>query len=185
MYFETDPALSEDLILAFGRKLRTQYYKNIGRYVDAIELVDQREFYDLHADFCSRLGMTFSHGDYANEAAIEDKERIAEKLFTKALGYSPDQRAYLGLGIIKQRSKDFNASIRTLSEGLTHFPYSEELHLCLGISYMNVEEYQKALSHLLKFQHSKNAAYYIAHCYKALGDSEKEEGFLKKLNAFQ
>ncbi|MGB9498107.1 MAG: B12-binding domain-containing radical SAM protein, partial [Dissulfuribacterales bacterium] len=101
MYFETDPGLSRDLILAFGERLRSAYYQSLPEFVEEIHLVDKEELYPMHADFLSRLGMTFSHGDYAKIEAVGDRERIAEKLYLRALRYFPDHRAYLGLGIIK------------------------------------------------------------------------------------
>ncbi|MBW2163756.1 MAG: cobalamin-dependent protein [Deltaproteobacteria bacterium] len=181
MYFETDPRLSRDTILAFGEKLRSEYYGNLHHYVDSIELIDKKELYELHSGFCSRLGMTFSHGDYARIDAIKEKDETAEKLFKRALDYYPDHRAYLGLGIIKQKNRAFDESIRILSEGIKCFPGSEPLNTCLGISYMNLGQFSKALSCLLKFPDSRETIPYIANCYKALGDSEKESAFLEKL----
>jgi len=181
MYFETDPRLSKDTILAFGEKLRREYYGNLHHYVDSIELIDKKDLYELHSGFCSRLGMTFSHGDYARIDAVKEKDETAEKLFKRALDYYPDHRAYLGLGIIKQKNRAFDESIRILSEGIKCFPNSEPLNTCLGISYMNLGQYSKALSCLLKFPDSKETVPYIANCYKALGDSEKESAFLEKL----
>jgi radical SAM superfamily enzyme YgiQ (UPF0313 family) len=58
MYFETDLNLSEELILAFGNTLRTDYYENLPDFVNGIELIDKEEFYEMHADFLSRLAMT-------------------------------------------------------------------------------------------------------------------------------
>jgi len=185
MYFETDPRLSKEMILAFGEKLRREYYGNLHRYVDAIELIDEKDLYEMHSGFCSRLGMTFSHGDYAKIDAVRKKEETAEKLFKKALGYYPDHRAYLGLGIIKQKNRAFDESVRILSEGIKYFPDSEALNVCLGISYMNLGEYGKALSYLLNFQDSREAVQYIATCYRALGDFEKEASFLEKLRSLQ
>lgn len=178
-YFETDPNLSQELVFAFGRRLRSELYENINDFVDSVSLINKKEFYEAHADFCSRLGMTFTHGDYSGVEAIKEKERVAEKLFKKALGYSPDHRAYLGLGILKQKEKEFEEAVKILSEGVEHFPDSEQLNICLGTNYMNLQEYNKALSHLLKFENSKEAIYHIARCYKALGDYEKESAFLK------
>jgi radical SAM superfamily enzyme YgiQ (UPF0313 family) len=57
-YFETDPQLSRELVTSFGQKLITKFYEQLPAIVDAIELIDKKEFYPLHADFCSRLAMT-------------------------------------------------------------------------------------------------------------------------------
>ncbi|MFH1935381.1 MAG: radical SAM protein [Pseudomonadota bacterium] len=183
MYFETDPNLSQELILAFGEKLRADYYEHLADFVDGIELIDKEEFYQMHADFLSRLAMTFTHGDYARIEEIKGKENIAERLYKKALNYHPDYRAYLGLGIIAQKKGSYQESVRILSEGIDCFPDSEPLNICLGISYLNIGEYRKALSSFLKFQDSREAPYYIAQCYHALGEFEKESAVLKKFDS--
>ena len=167
MYFKTEPRLSDELILAFGKKLRTYYYENIHAFIDSIHLVDRKELYEGHSDFCSRLGMTFSHGDYSKIEVIRDKDKIAEKLYRKSLSYYPNQRAYLGLGIIKQKNQESEESIKVLMKGIDFFPDSEELNMCLGINYMNIGEYDTALSYFIKFPNSKKARYYIDRCYRA------------------
>ena len=62
----------------------------------------------------------------------------------------------------------YRQSAKILSEGVEHFPESEQLNMCLGISYMNLREYKKALPYFLKFKDSKEANYYIATCNEAL-----------------
>lgn len=168
LYFETDPELTQEAVLEFGKRLRTAYYENIHRYVDAIELIDRKDLYELHADFLSRLALTFSHGDYAGIDAIREKDKIAEKLFRRALEYHPDHRAYLGLGMLEQQKRDFAGAIEILEEGIAHYPQSENLRLCIGISLMNLGKFQEALSHLLKIEHSEEAAYYLSACRQAL-----------------
>jgi len=168
MYFETDPALSQEMILAFGQKLRTAYHENLHCFAENIKLIDLKEFYEMHADFYSRLGMTFSHGDYAGIEAVKNKEALAERLYQKALRFHPDHRAYLGLGIIRQKSRDFKASVEILSEGLRHFPESEALNLCLGITYMNLGNYRDALKCFPKCPNSKEADDYIRICHEAM-----------------
>jgi radical SAM superfamily enzyme YgiQ (UPF0313 family) len=169
-YFETDPNLSREVVFQFGKRIRTELYENINCFVESVNLIDKKELYEMHSDFCSRLGMTFTHGDYAKVEAIEDKDKIAEKLFAKSLSYYPNHRAYLGLGMIKQNNKEFEEAVRILIKGVELFPESEELSLCLGITYMNLRDYDTALSYLMKLQHSKEASYYIEQCHKELGD---------------
>jgi radical SAM superfamily enzyme YgiQ (UPF0313 family) len=169
-YFETDPNLSQEAVLQFGKRIRTKLYENMNHFVESINLIDKKELYEMHSDFWSRLGMTFSHGDYSKIEAIKDKDKIAEKLFTKSLGYYPNHRAYLGLGLIRQNRKEFEEAVKILSKGVELFPESEELSLCLGINHMNLGDYNKALSYLLKLQHSKEASYYVEQCHKELGD---------------
>jgi len=180
LYFETDPHLSEELIQAFGQKLRTTYYEDLAGFTDQIELTDKKEFYPMHSDFFSKLAMTFSHGDYAKIDAIKDKNTISEKLYNRSLDYYPDHRAYLGLGIIKQKNRQYKDSIRILEKGIEHFPDSEQLNMCLGISYINLKKYTEALPYFLKFEDSKEALYYISSCYKELGDVKKASDFAEK-----
>ena len=182
-YFETDPKLSREDVLLFGKTLRTRYYELIPEIVDAIEIVDNKEFYPLHADFCSRLGMTFDHGDYANNDAILGKERIAEKLYLKALTYHPHPSAYLGLGILNQKKNAYLESIKILSEGIQYFPGNEQLNICLGVSHMNMGDFKTALPFFLKFQHSKQALSFIVNCYDALNDVEKASFYQNKFES--
>jgi anaerobic magnesium-protoporphyrin IX monomethyl ester cyclase len=70
--------------------------------------------------------------------------------------------------MIKQKGRAFHEAVRILSKGVAHFPESEELNLCLGITYMNLQDYDEALSHLLKFKNSKETRYYIDKCHEAL-----------------
>ena len=182
-YFETDTKLSREDVLLFGKTLRAQYYEMIPEIVDAIELVDKKEFYFLHADFCSRLGMTFDHGDYANNEAILGKEKIAEKLYLNALTYHPHPSAYLGLGILNQKKNDYLESIRILSEGIVYFPDNEQLNMCLGVSHMNMGDFKTALPFFLKFQHSKQALELIITCYRAMNDIKNASLYQKKIES--
>jgi radical SAM superfamily enzyme YgiQ (UPF0313 family) len=168
MYFETDPTMNDDLILAFGKKLRTAFYERVHSYAGSIELMDRKDLYPWHADFCSRLGLTFSHGDYSKIPEVKQKLETAETLFNKSLGFYPDHRAYLGLGMIKQRKGEFKESVRILEEGLSHWLESEDLNLCLGISFMNLGDFKTALDRFSKFPESKTAIQFKAECERAL-----------------
>lgn len=182
-YFETDAKLSREAVISFGKKLRTTYYESLPAIVDAMELIDKKEFYTMHADFCSRLGMTFDHGDYALNENIKGKDNIAEKLYIKALNYHPDPRAYLGLGILNQKKRAYHESVQILSKGVEHFPDNEQLSLCLGISHMNLGAFETALPFFLKFQHSKQCLGFIVTCYHALNDVESASACQKKLES--
>ncbi|MGD1969048.1 MAG: cobalamin-dependent protein [Desulfobacterales bacterium] len=180
MYFETDPSLSRDLILAFGQKLRSHFYEKLPEFVEALDLIDEKKLYPQHSDFFSRLALTFEKGDYAGIDAIARKDQIAEKLYRRSLAYGHNARAYLGLGMLYQQRRAFDESIQILSTGIAAFPKDEQLRLCLAISYMNVGNYHKALSFLLELQHLKEGIYFIAKCYQALNDEPKAELYLKK-----
>ena len=180
MYFETDPNLSRDLILAFGRKLRSGFYEKIPRFVEALKLIDRQDLYPQHSDFFSRLAMTFEKGDYARIDEIPHKEQLAEKLFHRSLNYGPNARAYLGLAILQQKKGAYEESIRILLEGIAAFPDDENLHICMAVNYMNRGEFNAALSYLLKWQHLREALNMIAKCYRALNDMEKAEIYFQR-----
>ena len=181
MYFESDPRLSREMILAFGQRLRSDYYRSLPEFADELRLIDKDDLYESHADFLSRLAMTFSHGDYSSNEAIPDKEGIALKLYERALSYHHNQRAYLGLGIIKQKRGEYEESVRVLSEGRKNFPQDEPMAICLGVSYMNLSRYEEALECYGGFPNSREILKYTAACYQALGDSERESSVLKKI----
>jgi radical SAM superfamily enzyme YgiQ (UPF0313 family) len=168
MYAETDPELTDELMLAFGEKLRSTFHENLSDYIDDLDLVDDKDLYSLHADFLSRLGLTFSHGDYSQIDQIKDPNSIAEKLYQKSLTYAPDHRAYLGLGILGQKKRQYEDSITILEKGLVHFPRSEHLHTCLGLSYMNLGDYRTALGHFPRNSNSEEIQSYIDICREAL-----------------
>ncbi len=181
MYHETDPGLPADQVLAFGKKMRTDYYSNLHRFTEDLDLVDRKELYKAHADFCTRLAMTFQYGDYARNDNVRHKEKVAERLFRKALTYYPDHHAYLGLGIIYQKRKLFEESIKLLTDGTRHYPESQQLNMCLGVSYMNIGDLKKALSCFLPFQNSPDALMRAAHCYEVLGDSENMTACMRRV----
>ncbi|MDI6889857.1 MAG: tetratricopeptide repeat protein, partial [Thermodesulfovibrionales bacterium] len=181
MYFESDSRLSKDMILAFGQKFRSDYYHHLPEFADAVELIDDKDLYGSHADFLSRLAMTLSHGDYASIEAIPERNKVAQRLYERSLSYHSNQRAYLGLGIIKQKQGEYDESIQILSEGIRQFPESEPLATCMGISYMNLGYYEEALRYFQKFSNSPDALRYTAACYRTMGEFEKESSTLRRL----
>ncbi len=183
MYFETDPAFNSEMILAFGKRLRTSFYSKLPEYVRAIDLIDDQELYPHHSDFYSRLAMTFDYGDYAQIEAIQENDKIAEFLYLKALDYFPNQRAFLGLGILKQKQNDYRGSSDILARGLNHFPGDGQLNICQGVSLMNMGQYEKALEHFLKFQNIKEALQYAVNCYTMMNDPENVSMLNKKLQS--
>ncbi|MGB5747336.1 MAG: radical SAM protein [Desulfobacterales bacterium] len=180
MYFETDPDLTPELILAFGQKLRSHFHKSLPRFVEALDLIDNEDLYPQHSAFYSRLAMTFDYGDYSRIEEIENKDRIAANLYQQALRYYPNAEAYLGLGILYQKRAANRESTEILSKGLAHFPWDARLNICMGVSLMNLELWDRALSHFLEFQDVKDAVRFAALCYKSLGD-EKNAAAKQKL----
>ena len=183
LYFETDPQLTRENILAFGKQLRTAFYENLADFVQALELVDKPELYPLHADFLSRLAMTFDHGDYSGIETIRGKTQIAVDLYEKALSYHPDPRAYLGLGIHHQKAGQYADSVEILAEGIGNYPRHEQLNMCLGVSYMNLGEYERALACFLPFQQGEQALRFMAGCYQAMNQHEKAEAVIRKIRS--
>jgi hypothetical protein len=47
----------------------------------------------------------------------------------------------------------------------------------MGVSLMNLEQWDRALSHLLKFQDVKEAVHFAALCYESLGDEKNAAAF--------
>ncbi len=168
LYFETDPALSRDQVLAFGRRLRNAFYENLPGFVDALQLADIEELHPFHADFLSRLAMTLDHGEYAAVEAIEGKQALARQLYEKALGYHPDVRAYLGLGMQLQKTGRLEESAELLAEATQRFPGDSQLHVCLGVSYMNMERYPEALRCFEPFPQDEQTRRFIQICRQAL-----------------
>ncbi|MDR3554413.1 MAG: radical SAM protein [Syntrophobacteraceae bacterium] len=175
LYLETDPGLVGEEVLTFRNRLRKAFYEGLPSFVDAIELVDSEEFHPLHADFLSRLGMTFSHGDYAEIEAIPDREAIAVRLFKRALRYAPHPRAYLGLAMIHQKNRAHGEAIELLPEAIQLFPENEPLHICLAVSLMNLGKFGDALSRLMKFQDSPDAQRHIEACREMLSTKHTKD----------
>jgi len=182
MYHETDPGLPAERVRRFGRRLHETFDKNFPRFVETLDLVDRRELYPLHADFLTRLAITLRYGELA-ERDIPEKDRLAERLFRRALKYHPDHHAYLGLGIIYQQQRAFQKSIEILEQGLRHYPHSEELNVCQAVNYMQLGRFREALEHLLAFENSAEAMLRAAACYEALGNLAKRDEYLKKAKA--
>ncbi|MCP3953397.1 MAG: radical SAM protein [Desulfobacterales bacterium] len=168
LYFETDPDLSREQVLAFGKKLRTSFFADLPGFVEDLKLKDDPRLAPYHADFCSRLGMTFDQGDYSENHLIPDREATALKLYQKALAYHPDARAYLGLGMLKQRRRAFSDSIKVLAEGVEFFPDNAQISICLAVSQMNLGQFDRALGNLLRFETSPQAGPFIEQCRRAL-----------------
>jgi len=138
LYLETDPSLSPEKVLSFGKTLRNAFYGRIHDFAQDLDLVKREEFHPLHAEFLSRLAMTFSHGDYAKNPLVRDAEGIAAGLYRRALAHHPDERAYLGLGILLQKAGRHKEAAELLSEGIKNHPESRQLLECRAVSLMNM-----------------------------------------------
>jgi anaerobic magnesium-protoporphyrin IX monomethyl ester cyclase len=183
MYFETDPDLTREMILAFGQKLRSSFFENLSGFVEALRLIDNEDLYPQHSKFFSRLAMTFDHGDYSTIDAIKHKDRLADKLYRQSLNYYPNAEAFLGLGILNQKRGAQRDAVDILARGLSHFPNDVRLNICLGVGLMNLADYDQALIRFLEFPDEKDAVHFAARCYEALGDMEKAAVYMEKYKA--
>ena len=163
-YVDLDPDLTPEAVLSWGETLRDGFHRRLGAFTRGLELEEDAARGPLNADFCSRLAMTFSHGDYAGIEAVRDPDAIAEDLYRRALTYHPDHRAFLGMAIGLQKRGDHGGAVRLLDEALSHHPQSEPLSLCLGVSLMNLGRFEEAVSHFSRFPDSEEARAYGARC---------------------
>jgi anaerobic magnesium-protoporphyrin IX monomethyl ester cyclase len=169
LYFETDPSMDRETVLAFGRRLRESFDRALPEFARRIVLKDDAELYPEQADFLSRLGLTFSHGDYARIQSSVDPGEVAKALFERALQRHPDHRAFWGLALLHQRNGDSTAAMAVLKEGLRHHPHSQQLNICAGIGYANAGQYHQAMAHLSPFDRTPEAVPHIVRCLRALG----------------
>ena len=171
LYFEKDPNLTRGMILDWGKHLRQDFLQHLSEYVNDLQLIEEPVFNRLHADFCSRLALTFSHGEYARNKYIKTPQAIAKELFKKALQYHADHRAFLGLGMLYQQQRKFEDAKTIVKQGLAKFPESFDLILCQAVNHMNTGDFQTALDLLHPHKDQSEARSYMTHCYKALGVS--------------
>jgi anaerobic magnesium-protoporphyrin IX monomethyl ester cyclase len=172
LYFETDPDLAQEQVLAFGRRLRSTYHQWLPDMACRISLKDDPELKAEQADFLSRLAMTFSHGDYAGIKSVPPPLNTAQILFQQALSRYPDHRAFWGLALVYQLKGSLDLCVQTLKQGLEHFPHSQELNTCLGTAYAAQGLHALALEHLLPFKNMPEVIPHIAKCQRALGNKE-------------
>ena len=169
LYFETDPAMDQDMIREYGRFLRNGFYRMLPSFATDIDLVADPGFAPLHADFLSRLALTFHKGDFARIEGIPDKQKTAQMLYGRALDYHPDGRAFLGLGMLAQQRGDFTAAADILYEGVRHFPDDEALQTCLAVNDMNQGFYRQALGRLQQMPETPQTRLWIDRCRMAGG----------------
>jgi tetratricopeptide (TPR) repeat protein len=174
MYFETDTALDSKDILRFGKKLRSGFYSMVTDFALSVSLVDVQELYPFHADFLARLGMTFLTGDYSRIKEIRNSGGTAEKLFRRALSFSPSERAYLGLGILGQMRGDYAGSASILQEGLQYFD-TAQLNICYGISLANSGRLDEAARLFSMYPDRYDAMQHLLGVSRALGNKTLEK----------
>jgi radical SAM superfamily enzyme YgiQ (UPF0313 family) len=169
-WFEFDSNLCFEDVKEFGENLRKAFFTNLDKFVWDINLIDNKELFAEHAKFLSRLGLTFSNGEYAENKYVKDwdNRKIAETLFKKALTYDCDLDAYLGLGMLFQKQGRFEKAMFFLEKGLDYFPDSYDINVCMGICCMNIKKFSKALMYFNKFKNISGLDYYIDICNKKI-----------------
>ncbi len=167
-WFELDDSLSLSIVKKYGKKLRSHFFNNVHLFASGIELKDDRRLYKSHADFLSKLAMTFSHGDYAANSEVRQADETALSLFERALTYNPDVRAFLGRAMLFQKKRAFQRAAETAGQGLAHFPENRELNICMAVSLMNMGKFERALLFLEKFKDDQDVVPYINACNQRL-----------------
>lgn len=185
LYFETDDTLSKTAVLDFGRRLREGYFAQLPEFAAQIELAEDKDLYPLHADFLSRLAMTFSHGDYAVNAQIKNSLDTAVTLFKKSLDYHPDHRAFWGLGLVYQHLRRFDDSVTILQQGIDHYATSVDLHMALANSLMRLNRYPEARDCLEALPDHPQAVEQLVRCCRIMGDRKGEKVWGSRLKALQ
>ena len=163
-WFELDPALDREAVIGFGKTLRDSFFSHVQQYALDVSLKDDPGLYPLHADFLSRLAMTFSHGDYSNHPLVKDPLATAEVLFRRALSYDGHARAFLGLAMVYQKKRAFDRAVELLGPALELFHDNRELHVCMAISLMNQGDFSTARTCLERFKHHKEVKPYWDAC---------------------
>ncbi len=167
-WFQLDPDLDLEQVTNFGKKIRNTFFSRIQQYALDTELIDNRDLYPFHADFLSRLAMTFSHGDYSNHPRIKNPLKTAVLLYDRALSYAPDTRAYLGLGMLHQKHRHFDRAVALMEKALIHFGNDKSLNICMAVSLMNLGRFSDALAFLEKFETHGDMQHYIDACKSKL-----------------
>ncbi len=181
-WFEIDLNLDFDQVKGFGNLLRNAFYSNIHNFALNIKLIDTPELYPYHADFLSRLAMTFSHGDYATNSSVHNakvlhQDSTAKILYEKALSYYPDSRAYLGFAMLMQKKREFQKALEIIKDAFENIPeinsnkmlsVKRQLTLCMAINLMNMDRFKEALRYLEPLSHYDDIKPYIYACKSRL-----------------
>lgn len=163
-WWELDPDMDFARVQVWGERLRHAFFEHLENFVNRINLDPDNVSPSLHADFLSRLAMTFSHGEYALDNRVKNAEQTAINLFEKALKFYPCPRAFQGLAMIYQKQKKFPKAIAFLDNGLSCFPKDKDLCVCMGVCLMNIGDFHTALTYFTPFAQDPSLARYIKIC---------------------
>lgn len=163
-WWELDPDMDFSRVKGWGDRLRQAFFDNIEDFINRIALHPDKGLAPLHADFLSRLAMTFSHGEYARDKRVRNAGQMAVNLFEKALQFYPCPRAFQGLAMICQKQKNFSGAMAFLDKGLSQFPDNKDLCVCMGVCLMNTGDFHGALTYFTPFAHDPALGQYINIC---------------------
>lgn len=169
LYYEIDTNLNEESVREWGLRMKREYYAMLPQIARDIELADDPDLAPFHADFLSRLAMTFDYGDYADHKVIPEHKEVAEDLYVRAMEYAPDPRAHWGLGTRRLQQGNFEEGMNLLITGADTFPKDEQLGLTLSSALMQAGRFRDALERLQNFEESQNALPYLIRCSEELG----------------
>ena len=181
LYFETDEGLTRDRVLEFGRRLREGYFAMLPEFASRIGLADDPSLFPLHADFLSRLALTFSHGDYATNPLVADSLKTAISLFKRSLDYHPDHRAFWGLGLVYHHLRRLEESVEILQQGVAHHPTSVDLRTALANSLMRLNRHPEARKRLEAAADHPQVMELLIQCCRLMGDRQGERTWAKRL----
>ena len=183
LYFQSDPDMDQDTVLAFGRRLRNTYHQWLPEFALGLELGGDDSLKAEQADFLSRLGMTFSHGDYAALQTRPDPMTVALELYNRALALHPDARAFWGATLLLRKTGQWRQAETMADQGLVHFPNHLHLNVCRAALYLRQGDSRRALDHLLPFDRAPEALPYLVQCCRSLGDITRENIYRARLAA--
>jgi len=128
MWFEADPDITADDMLRWKGELHAAYARGLPGWARSVadELDPDPDMRPLHADFLSRLGMTFLEGEHADVAGDEGPA-LARELFERSLDMDMDARALLGLGLMAGRAGNLEQAAELFGRGVDAFPEHEGL----------------------------------------------------------
>ncbi|MGE4552761.1 MAG: radical SAM protein [Desulfovibrionaceae bacterium] len=171
MYFETDPAIAPEAMRAWKARLHGAFEAGLPGWARELAepgaLDPDPALAPCHADFLSRLGLTFLEGDYAALGEPAMRADLAGTLFDAALGYGEHPRAWLGRGILRQMERDADGAAEAFERGLGLDRDNASLRLGLAVARMNQGRFAEALTALEPLGPAPEAEALRAHCRAA------------------
>lgn len=169
-WFYFDDGLSFEQVTVFGESLRSSFFTSLDKYARDIRLIDDPLLYHRHAEFLTRLAMTFIRGEYAGHPMIKNRIQTARALLKRALGYAKLPDTYLGEALCHQKERRFEQALKTVEVGLKLFESDNDLLVLKGIVLMNMGVFDKALTCFETVPDVSNIQPYMEICRKKLNE---------------